>query len=49
MISNTDQVMFVLYLPPELMGALNDYAHERNEDVHKLAEKILYAAVKGGE
>ena len=45
MITNTDQVMFVLYLPPELMAALQDYALERKEDVHKLAEKILDAAV----
>lgn len=45
MMSNDNRVMFVLHLPPELMGALNDYADERKEDVHKLAEKILDAAV----
>jgi len=41
----TDPVMFVLYIQPELMAQLNDYADERKQDVHKFAEEALAAAV----
>ena len=51
---NNDPVMFVLYIQPELMAQLKDYADERKQDVHQFAEEALAAAVtpqplNGGE
>jgi predicted transcriptional regulator len=41
----TDPVMFIMYLPPELMAKLKEYAEARNQDVHQFAEEALTAAV----